>query len=98
MKNTPGPLALPVNILPSLNTTARSYSWEWFKCFWTGKTGYTDLNNLDDAEEGEWEGDADEEDGDDRQYVRHNVSALLTGYNYEINMKTKDPKNIQRFV
>ena len=29
-KKTPGPLALPVSILPSLNTTARSYSWTTF--------------------------------------------------------------------
>ena len=29
-KKTPGPLALPVSILPSLKTTARSYSWTTF--------------------------------------------------------------------
>ena len=29
-KKTPGPLALPVSILPSLKTTALSYSWTTF--------------------------------------------------------------------
>ena len=79
-KNTPGPRAFPVSILPSLNTTALSYSCTT----WAGDNEIADYlvrvspDDLDDPAEGDGEGDGDQEEGEHGEDEGGEARGLLT--------------------